>query len=174
MKAVLTLSKTFFKDHFREGKETFFKGKVSYGQKIHTCRGNYDYWKGQIDKVTSRSGTLSIREWIDKPYRSKQQVIKEVPAEVVGVQKLNLSRRNMALSNLLGPDITAYAYEYAATIDGVKVPLELLAENDGLSKNEFIDWFKPAFKRFDKEQRVKVSDWVGIEFAVIHFTNYRY
>ena len=36
-------------------------------------------------------------------------------------------------------------------MDGVKVPLELISENDGLSKNEFIDWFKPAFKRVEKE-----------------------
>lgn len=174
MKAVLTLSKTFFKDHFREGKETHFKGKVSYGQKKHTCRGNYDYWKGQIDKVIDRGGVLSIREWIDKPYRSKQQVIKEVPAEVVGVQKLSLSRRNVSLSKLVGLDINTF--QYTAEIDGVKVPLELLAENDGLSQNEFIDWFKPAFNRIERELKKEgqSSDLINIEFAVIHFTNYRY
>lgn len=170
MKAVITLSKTFFKDHFRNGKETHFKGKVLYGQKKHTCRGNYNYWKDRIDKVKERGGTLSLREWIGKPYRSKQQVIKEVPADIVGIQKLTLSRRNVALSDSFNLGVKLYNYE--TIVDGVKVPLELISENDGLSKNEFIDWFKPAFKRVEKENGS--SNFIELEFAVIHFTKDRY
>ena len=48
MKAVVLLSKKFFPAHFRAGEATDFKTKVLNGQKRHTCRCNYEYWKKKI------------------------------------------------------------------------------------------------------------------------------
>lgn len=171
MKAVLTLSKTFFKGHFREGSKTYFNDKVMYGQKIHTCRGNYKLWKERIDKIKDRGGTLSLREWIDKPYRSKQHTIKDITAEDVGIQKLIFSRKHIEVENHPLNDVMPI-YRYETIIDGSKVKLDLLAENDGLSSNEFLYWFAPAFKKAEKEGQD--HKYIELEFAIIHFTKYRY
>lgn len=73
MKAVVLLSKKFFPAHFRAGEATDFKAKVLNGQKRHTCRCNYEYWKKKITALQEKSGTLCLRQWADKPYRSPQK-----------------------------------------------------------------------------------------------------
>lgn len=95
MKAVVLLSKKFFPAHFRAGEATDFKTKVLNGQKRHTCRCNYEYWKKKITALQEKSGTLCLRQWADKPYRSPQESILEVPANMCIVQPLILRRNGL-------------------------------------------------------------------------------
>jgi hypothetical protein len=48
---VLTISQTFQGKHPRKGDKTLFFDKILSGEKIHTIRGNYEYWKRIVDNV---------------------------------------------------------------------------------------------------------------------------
>lgn len=172
MKAVVLLSKTFFPQHYRAGEPTYFKQKVLAElmknpaikieltapdgseikeRKKHTCRSNYEYWKSKIARLQEKGGVLSVRQWIAQPYKQPgQEIIVDIPADVVGVQKLELTRK---------------WNDWTAKVEGYITPIGLLAQNDGLTKEEFKAWFAPVF---DKEKAVT------LEFAIIHFTKERY
>ena len=83
---------------------------------------------------------LSIRYWSEMPYRSKQVEICRL--ERIGVEKLE------------EPDNFVFA-----PIEGEKVNWEDVAKNDGLSFEDFCEWFKSRQKE---------------PMAVIHFTDFRY
>jgi hypothetical protein len=173
MKVVITVSKTFFPQHPKEEQKTGFNEKIICGQcehklidecvecsvgsgvyyelvKIHTCRANYEYWKKKIEKLKAEGGVLSVRQWSLAPYRSPQEIIVDIPAENVGVQKLN---------------ITHVRDYYEVIVDGKEsiANFNLLANNDGLSSHDFEAWFAPKFKKSDV-----------FEGAIIHFTKFRY
>lgn len=166
MKAVVTLSKKFFPKHFRAGEETEFKKKVLAGSKLHTCRGNYEYWAKKVAKIQETGGILSVRQWSEKPYRSPQEIVVEVPGEVVGIQKLELRRKQIAADH----------YEYNAEVDGCPVSLEMLAANDGLTIEEYKAWFAPVFNSAMKKYPAltQVSKAIILDFAIIHFTKQKY
>lgn len=164
MKAVVTLSKKFFPQHPRKGEETLFREKVLSGSKRHTCRSNYEYWKEKIDRLKEVGGVLSVRQWSANPYRSPQEIVKNIPAELVGVQKLEFHRERKEHYDEL-VNIRAVYYEYTATVDGYNTPVELLAVNDGLTPEEFKAWFAPVFDKAEADT---------LEFAIIHFTKERY
>jgi hypothetical protein len=166
MKAVVLLSKTFFPQHPKAGQPTDFASKVMtsvyqnpiYGNhyKIHTCRINYVYWKNKIDKLKAEGGVLSIRQWSTIPYRSPQEIIVDIPADIVGIQKLTLSRDTNRY----------YSIVYNEDKEGWhSVPVQKLANNDGLSVEDFKDWFSPVFDKKDTNV---------LELAIIYFTKYRY
>lgn len=152
MKAVVTLGKYFGPKHPRKGQETGFIAKVADGRKVHTCRSNYGYWRAKIEKITATGGVLSVRQWSAKPYRSPQEVITEIPAGIVGVQRLALRRERRVINHYAEeqdkPIATATYYDYTAEVDGHPVPLEILAENDGLT----VDDFKACSRRFSPKQ----------------------
>ena len=178
MIAVLLLSKTFSPPHYRAGEATRFSDKVrneigltckdcrevqkfdgdccgfipmQIGRKKHTCRKNYKYWKDTIDRLKQKGGVLSVRQWLGLPYKQPgQEVIVDIPAEIVGVQKLELTRRGN---------------DWEAKIDGYNTPVALISTNDGLTEEEFKAWFAPLF---EKEKAVT------LDFAIIHFTKERY
>lgn len=180
MKAVVTLSKTFFPKHPRNGQETGFKAKVTAGRKVHTCRSNYEHWRAKIEKITATGGVLSVRQWSEKPYRSPQEVITEIPAGIVGVQKLELRRERFVVNHFAEksqkPIATASYYDWTAEVDGHPVPLEILAENDGLTVEDFKAWFAPAFDAAEKKypQLAGLASALTLDFAIIHFTKRRY
>lgn len=180
MKAVVTLSKTFFSMHPRKGQETGFKDKVTTGRKVHTCRSNYEHWRAKIEKITATCGVLSVRQWSEKPYRSHQEVITEIPAGIVGVQKLELRREKRVVNHYAEEQVKAIAtttyYDYMAEVDGHPVPLEILAENDGLTVDEFKAWFSPVFDDAEKKypELAAAASGLTIDFAIIHFTKRRY
>ncbi|KAA6316977.1 hypothetical protein EZS27_032801 [termite gut metagenome] len=130
MIAVITLSKTFFTGHPRKDEETGFREKVIEGTKIHSCRQNYEYWELKIKRLKKADGVLSIRQWSDKPFCGKQEIITEVPADVVGIQKLCLWR----------------GFEHPAVIGREIFSINELAKNDGLSLEDYQSWLAPAFK----------------------------
>jgi hypothetical protein len=138
---VLMVAKTFQKSHPRFGEPTLFPDHILNGKKIHTIRANYDGWKKKVDAINAGEAILSIRTWSGKPYRSKQEKILELTevgiecADVIcSLQKVNVigSFRNRSFENI--------------------------PENDGLSKEDFFDWFYQDLK----------------DLAIIHFTKFRY
>lgn len=142
---VLTVSKQFPKTHKKAGQSTGFVENIqklftNNCSKIHTIRSNYDLWSSRAKKINEGKAVLSIRYWSGKPYRSKQVEICRL--EVIGIEKLE------------HPDNFAFA-----PVEGKRVDWGELAKNDGLSFDDFCEWFKPRQKE---------------PMAIIHFTHFRY
>lgn len=181
MKAIVTLSKTFFPKHPRKGQNTGFRDKVTAGRKVHTCRPNYEYWRAKMEKLTKTGGVLSIRQWIGRPYHQPgQETITDIPAGTAGVQKLELRRERHTVNHFAEESTKAVAtttyYDWMAQVDGSGVPLEVLAENDGLTVEDFKAWFAPAFDAAEKKypELAAAASGLTIDFAIIHFTKRRY
>lgn len=157
---VLLVSRTFPKGHKMEGEPTFFVEKILAAlgfpylndeniKKFHTCRKNYELWAKRIKEVQEGKAILSLRYWSDKPYRSKQVEFACLDKDSgVGVQKL-LFGINDLLYPIAGEGIW---------LRGLN--LENLAKNDGLSIDDFKDWFK----NYDLSKPM----------AIIQFTEFRY
>lgn len=142
---VLIVSKNFPKTHKKAGQSTGFVENIKKlftpeCKKIHTLRSNYELWLKRSNEINQGKAVLSIRYWSGMPYRSKQ--IEICRLEKIGVEKLE--------------DPNNFVY---ATIEGKMFNWDEVSKNDGLSFDDFCDWFK---KRQEKPM------------AVIHFTNYRY
>ena len=152
---VLTISRTFPKTHRRAGDSTNFATKILMGlqgynnDKRHTIRDNYPLWKKRIAEVNTGRAILSLREWSGKPYQSKQTIVLEFDhTSGIGVQELKSMDETFAfIESKIG---IAQNYHLAT-----------LAKNDGLSLEDFQEWFKGYEKTTPK--------------AIIHFTNnFRY
>lgn len=141
---VLTVSESFPLKHKRAGIRTDFILSIAKKIKLHTIRGNYELWKKRFENIESGKACLSIRTWTGKPYNSKQvEQFKLYKSDGIGIQKLQ--------STLLG--------WFVDDLDSNLTVAEL-AKNDGLSKGDFIEWFKDHLFSEPK--------------AIIHFTNFRY
>lgn len=141
---IITVAKEFMKGHPNEGQPTGFSFQIWKRWKKHTIRENVDYWKRIIDQVNEGNAKLSVREWTGKPYRSKQNVIKEY-------FKGQLSYQLIGISEGFGVQIgDKFFYD--------DVFIKKLAENDGLSINDFKAWFNK----------------VPFRGIIIHFTKLKY
>ncbi len=141
---VIILSEKFPTTHPRKGQETEFGRSFLNGKKIHTIRGNFSLWEKRLKEVQEGRAVLSIRQWTGKPYQSKQVEIARLTAEDgVGIQELKLT-------DLSRP----------TTINGQRIELPLLAQNDGLSFNDWFNWF--------------IGYDLSKPLAIIHFTKFRY
>lgn len=136
---VITLSKVFLKGHPREGEPTNFRGKFLSGEKIHTIRMNRNGYYKDGDVV-------SVRQWSGKPYRSKQDVIAN--RFKIGIESIRF------ISELERPVVVNRDIEY-------RINYELLSHNDGLSVDDFVNWFY-------------LKSASGFDASIIHFTNFRY
>ena len=176
---VLLVSRTFPKGHKREGEQTFFVEKIlneltggycymfckskndcklcsfeKYSNEIkrHTCRKNYELWAKRIKEVQEGKAVLSLRYWQDERGRSVKGN-KQVEFSVlykdsgVGVQKLSFDEGSLMQT-------------YANINNDYNVNIWNLAKNDGLSIEDFKDWFK----NYDLSKPM----------AIIHFTSFRY
>lgn len=171
---VITLSQNFLSTHKRAGEETHFKEKFLLGQgcpdcaspqdlsginisdcngcvracsfpKLHTIRANYPLWEKRIKEVQEGRAALSIRQWTGKPYRSKQVEIAMLTAENgVGIQRLEFTDCRLR-------------FPY---IDSEWTSMVSIAEHDGLSLNDWVEWFNG----YDHSRPL----------AIIHFTKFRY
>lgn len=152
---VITVSRHFQTTHSRKGEPTFFLSKIAYGEKIHTIRGNYDLWAKRINEVKDGRAILSLRYWSDKPYRSKQKEFKRLDkSDSVGIQKLTFKPEYILTAKTLVTGIPSLA-GYSSSIN-----IEELAKNDGLSLQDFREWFK--------------NHSFPEPMAIIHFTSFRY
>lgn len=175
---IITLSKKFPKGHKKEGELTFFKEKFEWGlqcqfcfpkdkntyycecdecithcepAKIHTIRANYDLWAKRLAEVERGEACLSIRQWIDKPYRSKQvEIARLTKKDGIGLQRLTFRR------------VEQQCITREPQFNGFKpcYPAPVLASNDGLTLVDWISWFL----KYDHTKPM----------AIIHFTEFRY
>lgn len=140
---VITVSQTFPAYHPKSGKPTLFVPRISALSKLHTIRGSYALWEKRFKKIDEGKATLSVRIWTGKPYNSPQE-------EVYNFD----SRHGIGLEKLENPDNFAFA-----TIGDKQIDWETIANYDGLSFEDFCDWFK-----------IRTPE----PMAIIHFTNFRY
>lgn len=175
---VLMLSEFFPKAHRKAGMVTCFKYELYLGQgnnldcatpqglsgfnlsnckncigktkKLHTIRANYPLWEKRIKEIQEGHAVLSIRQWSGNPYRSKQVEIARLTAkDGVGIQKLSFDKDKDGVSSFKFFDI-----------DGRCFDRKTLANNDGLSLEDWCDWFRG----YDLSKPL----------AIIHFTKFRY
>ena len=140
---VLTVSQKFPTTHKKVGQSTGFPLAIKNYDKIHTIRGNYDLWAKRFEKINAGKAILSVRIWEGKPYASKQlEIFKYDYTHKIGIEKLE--------------DPTNFVF---APIEGKQINWDLVAKNDGLSFEDFCEWFK-----------VRSNS----PMAVIHFTDFRY
>ena len=181
---VLTVSRYFPKTHKRAGEPTHFVEKLLVGQydknkdfylqdtnadfdreiffecrnpKIHTIRQNVELWKKRISEIQKGNAILSIRYWSGKPYNSKQVEICQLDKDSgIGIQTVYFD--TVRLCERKETPLTAVVYEPFKY--KFNPHLSDLAKNDGLSVEDFQDWFKRPSLLGD--------------FAIIHFTSFRY
>lgn len=147
-KVILTLCKIFPVTHGKAGEPTGFEGKLKSGDKIHTIRYNAKgVWDGRFKDISAGKKYLSVREWTGRPYNSEQR-------ELVKFDKIGLQKVKMEYSRETGCIMTV--------IDGKAIDPLIVAKNDGLTVQEFIEWF------FGNN---KENTFEGV---VIHFTDFRY
>lgn len=136
------VSRVFPSYHKNKGELTRFEQKIRDKNKIHTIRANYEKWKRKIDQIRNGEAVLSIREWQGVPYHSKQNYLFYYNQEdALEVSKLTKDENGYLIN------------------DTIRVSEEELAKNDGLTLDEFQEWFKV----FPSEP-----------MAIIHFTGFRY
>lgn len=151
-KIIITLSRVFPTVQSRAGEPTDFKKKLEEGKKIHTIRRNFDQWKFNAEKIASGKYYLSLRQWSGRPYRSPQEEIARIDTPI-GVQKIEILYRyenDTIMAKIDGKYFSPYCYD--------------IANNDGLSTEEFKEWF------FGKRRN---RDMV-FHGVIIHFTDFRY
>lgn len=150
---VITLSQVFPVTHSRKGEPTGFKDKFLNAikaapeewWKLHTIRANYELWKKRFEKIEKGEACLSIRQWTGKPYRSKQVELARLTREDgIGIERLTFDRSPHLLPN----------------VDYKPVGVGNLANNDGLSLDDWKEWFK--------------GNDLSKPLAIIHFTKFRY
>lgn len=143
---VLILSKEFPATHPLKGEPTGFR-EAFRKNKLHTIRANYPLWEKRIAEVQRGEAVLSVRQWAGKPYASKQELIANLTKDDgVGIQWLTLL-------DILDDDFCLICSKPFKN-------LKLLAKNDGLSFEDWQQWFK----NYDKTKTM----------AIIHFTSFRY
>lgn len=146
-KAVLICSEFFPAKHKRAGEKTYFFEKIEKKEKIHTIRGNIEWWMYKATSIANGSMYLSVRKWSGKPYYSEQAECLRL--EYIRLQKINIIRKT---DDKL-PRVWIGNKEY---------PIDVVAKNDGLSTEDFIDWFFGNSKN---------DVFTG---CVIHFTDFLY
>ncbi|MBR6931124.1 MAG: hypothetical protein IKH61_13000 [Bacteroidales bacterium] len=152
----ITLSKVFPSKHPRHGQPTEFRELYEDAIKLHTIRANFPHWKGRFEYIYINEGILSIRQWSGKPYASKQELITNLcAADRIGLQELvfvdgDINRPHIVKEpDLFNPERTL-----------IPVDIYDLATNDGLTIQDWLDWFKG----YDLTESM----------AVIQFTGFRY
>ena len=145
----LTLSKVFPSTHTKAGMNTCFEEKLRV-YKLHTIRANYDFWKKRFEQIAAGEACLSIRQWVGKPYgkgSTQREIVRLTREDGIGIQKLRIYEHE--------PLPVVYADRYTTPVDWQE-----LAANDGLSLNDWREWFKD----YDLSKPM----------AIIHFTPFRY
>lgn len=152
----ITLSKVFPIKHPKRGLPTAFRELYESGIKIHTIRANFPYWKGRFDNIAENEGFLSLRQWSEKPYYSKHEPIRDLYAsDGIGLQELVFVD-----GDIMKPCIVQDPDLFNPERQLIPIAVDELAANDGLSVQDWLDWFKV----YDLTEPM----------AIIHFTRFRY
>jgi len=129
-------------------KTTGFKKKILSGEKKHTIRQNYEFWKKRIDEVNAGKAILSVRQWSGKPYNSKQTEIKKFKQGEVGYQRITATGGADDIGINTGDGFYMLSYKRILTV----------AKNDGVPINLFRKFFSGGV----------------LDGVIIHFTKLRY
>ena len=149
-KQILTFSRVFPASHSKAGQPTGFEEKLRAGSKIHTIRADKKgVWKKAEEAISEGRKYLSARVWTGRPYNSEQREI--MTTGRIGLQSITMT---YSVDDPL-PE---------AWVDGKQVPVELLAKNDGLSGEDFVEWFFGT----------KLYSGNVFEGVIIHLTDFRY
>ena len=162
---VLTVSRYFPKTHKRAGELTHFVEKILDEDdnkfehpKIHTIRSNYSLWSKRVYEIQAGKAILSIRYWSGKPYNSKQIEICRLDKDSgIVVQVLGFYWGGKDIVSVIEKP---FIIPNDATGIPPIIPLDILAKNDGLSIEDFKEWFR----KYDLSKPM----------AIIHFTSFRY
>lgn len=155
------LSRVFPKTHSRAGEPTDFKRKKEEGIKIHTIRGNVELWEHRAEEINAGRAELSIRQWSGKPYEQGSHQIEIARHTYLGTQRISFPCERFAIKGKLYPlwgEITDDEGCY------VILDLEKIAEHDGLSVEDFKEWFAV------RSRDTKVTK----DCVILHFTDKRY
>lgn len=150
-KIIITVSRLFPGTHSRRGEPTDFAAKLEAGVKKHTIRKNADLWEHAASKMQGGKFRLCIRQWSGRPYKSKQVEIASRD-EPIGTERITLTYNGG--TGLL-----------EANVNGTEVDVMELAKNDGLSYDDFKEWF------FGQSTPEDGAEYQGV---IIHFTKMRY
>lgn len=101
------------------------------------------------EMIAAGDACLSVREWMGAPYRSKQREIARLTKD-----------DGIGLQQLTDIDTNAYCFYPCVRIENRDIDKVLVATNDGLSLDDWRQWFK----NYDHLKPL----------AIIHFTNFRY
>ena len=144
---VLLISRYFAKDNQKAGQPTGFLEKIESGERLHTIRLNYEFWAERFKEINEGKAYLSVRYWLDVPYKSPQETYKNFyNTDGIGLQKLS--------------------FPLGTFIDDVDSDVRLveLAKNDGLDFEDFKAWFGDKLTENNGNN----------DLAIIHFTPFRY
>lgn len=150
------VAKNYPKKHLREGEPTEFAEKIKRGEKIHTIRANYELWEKRIKEVEAGRAYLSLRQWSDSPYKSKQVEIAQLH-DINGVGIIAVEKRNGGQIWHYNEDPTSFDFTPLKPLGDKNITL---AKNDGLEIEDFMSWFENVEK--------------NKPLALIHFTPFRY
>lgn len=145
---IVSLCRVFPKGHRKAGEATDFEDKVKDGRKIHTIRYNgNDVWAKRYKDIMEGRKYLSLRQWTGRPYNSEQR-------EIAKLEKIGLQKVTMTYSS--GDSLPQ------VWIDGKPQDIEAVAKNDGMTVEEFVEWFFGNSKE---------NIFEGV---VIQFTDFKY
>ena len=145
------MSQVFPSTHPRAWQPTHFKENLRRS-KLHTIRANYDYWAKRFEKIKTGEACLSVRQWVGKPYgkgSTQKELARLTREDGIGLQKLSFFRDRDGMISLK-----------FFMVEGRDVDSDQLAWNDGLSVEDWRNWFRDY--DFSKPM------------AIIQFTNFRY
>lgn len=150
-KAILPISKVFPAGHKRAGDPTDFEAKIASGEKIHTIRhDSKGVWVKRFAKIQAGLMYLAMKQWTGRPYNSEMRdLFQKYKEDGIGLQDIEM---------VYGSD-DAYPRVW---VNGIRVEIQELAKNDGLSVDDFVDWFFGNGKE---------NTFTGV---IINFTDYRY
>lgn len=172
---VLLVSRTFPSTHKRAGQSTHFVDNIFKARKssppswmpcnltsdeilklmvmppkLHTIRLNYALWAARFAEIEAGTAYLSVRYWEGKPFKSKQkEFIRLHNTDGIGIQKLTFS---IDAQPVVDEVLQVQPNDY-----------ETLANNDGLSREDFYNWFGDNIYFYNPDP-----------YVIIHFTKFRY
>ncbi len=147
----IPVSIVFPATHPRAGEPTDFRMSIYTGFKIHTIRANYALWAKRFEKINRGEAVLEPYFWTGKPYRSKPETIFQLGKDdEIGIQRLEFYEDKDGVPALRYPLVNNFS----------EPDIEVIAKNDGLSLDDFKDWFKG----YDLSEPM----------AIIHFIKFRY
>lgn len=114
-------------------KPTGFKKKILSGEKKHTIRQSYHFWKKRIDEINAGRAILSVRQWSGLPYRSEQKEIKQFKQGEVGYQSVTITGQ----ASDVGIQLPKGGYKLLSN-----KKIKTLAENDGITLKQMQTFFK--------------------------------